>query len=172
MKRCPVCNSRFDDPYLSFCPNDGTPLLRVSAEEAAATVVIPPAGQTSAGPGSNPPPAPQPYSWANDNPAQWTPPPPPAIRGPGTQQQTLAVASLILGLISITFGWICGGPFLALFAVVLGIVALMQIRKDPLRYTGKPMALTGLILGGIVLVIYVVIMAIWLIMLMVGAATN
>ncbi|HKR59662.1 MAG TPA: DUF4190 domain-containing protein [Pyrinomonadaceae bacterium] len=172
MKRCPVCNNRFDDPYLSFCPNDGTPLLRVTSEEAAATVLMPQAGQTSPRPETNLPPPPQPYGWANDPPAQWTPPPPPAIRGPATQQQTLAAASLILGILSITIGWLCGGPFLALFAVVLGIVALMQIRKSPLHHGGKPMALIGLILGGIVLVIYVVIMAIWLIMLMVGAVTS
>ena len=30
MKRCPVCNSTFDDPYLSFCPNDGTPVVFTS----------------------------------------------------------------------------------------------------------------------------------------------
>ncbi len=34
MKRCPVCNATFDDPYLSFCPNDGTPLVRMSPDEA------------------------------------------------------------------------------------------------------------------------------------------
>ena len=172
MKRCPVCNARFDDPYLSYCPNDGTVLVRLSPEEAAPTVLIPPAEQTNLRSGSNLPQAPQPYSWANDSPAQWTPPPPPALRIPSSQQQTLAVASLILGLLSITVGWICGGPFLALLAVVLGIVALVQIRKDPIRYGGKPMALIGLIMGAIVLLIYVALMAIWLIMLMGGAVTR
>ena len=171
MKRCPVCNATFDDPYLSFCPHDGTPLLRVTAGDQAATVLIPPS--TDTGPSSGPmPTAPPPYGWANDTPAQWTPPPPPSIRGPATQQQTLAVASMILGLIGITCGWICGGPFFALFAVVLGIVSLMQIRKDPARYGGKAMALIGLILGAVVLVIYVVIMAIWIVMMFVGAVSS
>ena len=27
MKRCPSCNSTFDDEYLSFCTNDGTVLV-------------------------------------------------------------------------------------------------------------------------------------------------
>ena len=169
MKRCPVCNTTFDDPYLSFCPNDGTPLVRMSPEEAH-TVLMSQTEQAAV-PAPSPPPTPQPYSWANDAPAQWTPPPPPAIRGPATQQQALAVASLILGLLGMTVGWICGGPFLALFAVILGIVALMQIMKDPVRYGGKPMALIGLILGALVLVIYLVIMAIWVVMMFAGAVS-
>ncbi len=172
MKRCPVCNRTFDDPYLSFCPNDGTPLVRMSPDEAHTVLMSSSPADSSSAPASNPPPAPQPYGWANDTPAQWTPPPPPAIRGPATQQQTLAAASLILGIIGITFGWICGGPFFALFAVVLGIVALFQIKKNPLQYGGKPMALIGVILGAIVLVIYLVIMAIWIIMLFAGAVSN
>ena len=52
------------------------------------------------------------------------------------------------GLIGITFGWICGGPFFALFALILGVVALFQIKKDPVRYGGKPMALIGSIRRG------------------------
>ncbi len=171
MKRCPVCNATYDDPYLSFCPNDGTPLIRMSPDEAHTVLMSSRETEPAATVASNPPPAPQPYGWANETPAQWTPPPPPAIRGPATQQQTLAVASMILGLVGITFGWICGGPFFALLAVVMGTVALFQIKKDPVRYGGKPMALIGLILGAIVLAIYVVIMAIWVIMMFAGAVS-
>jgi hypothetical protein len=173
MKRCPLCNSTFDDPYLSFCPNDGTALLRMSPEEAH-TVLMSSSRPTDppAAPAPTLPAAPQPYSWANDAPQQWTPPPPPALRPPATPQQALSAASLILGILGITIGWLCGGPFLALFALVLGIVALVQIKKDPLRYGGKPMALIGTILGAIVLVIYVVIMAIWIIMMLAGAVSR
>lgn len=171
MKRCPVCNATYDDPYLSFCPNDGTPLVRMSPDEAHTVLMSSRETDPAATVASNLPPAPQPYGWAHETPAQWTPPPPPAIRGPATQQQTLAVASMILGLVGITFGWICGGPFFALLALVMGIVALFQIKKDPVRYGGKPMALIGLILGALVLAIYVVIMAIWLIMMFAGAVS-
>ena len=170
MKRCPVCNTTFDDPYLSFCPNDGTPLVRMSPDEAHTVLMSSPESDPAATVASNLPPAPQPYGWANDTPVQWTPPPPPAIRGSATQQQqTLAVASMILGLVGITFGWICGGPFFALFALVMGIVALFQIKKDPTRYGGKPMALIGVALGAIVLAIYIVLMAVWIIMKFAGA---
>ena len=173
MKRCPVCNATFDDPYLSFCPNDGTPLVRMSPDEAHTLLLSSSrATEPSAAPATSPPPVPQPYSWADDTPTQWTPPPPPAIRGPTTQQQALAGASLVLGILGITVGWICGGPFMALFAVILGIVALMQIRKDPVHYGGKPMALIGLVLGALVLVIYLVIMAIWVAMMFAGAVSR
>lgn len=35
MKRCPTCNQTFYDPNLSFCIEDGTPLLPVDADAAA-----------------------------------------------------------------------------------------------------------------------------------------
>ena len=28
MKYCPVCKRRFDEPWLSFCSDDGTPLIQ------------------------------------------------------------------------------------------------------------------------------------------------
>jgi hypothetical protein len=172
MKRCPVCNTTFDDPYLSFCPNDGTALLRMSPEEAHTVLMSSGRSNDPTATSPIPPPTPQPYSWANDAPQQWTPPPPPALRGPATPQQALAAASLILGILGITIGWLCGGPFLALFAVVLGIVALVQNKKDPIRYGGKPMAWIGTLLGAVVLAIYIVIVAIWIIMMFAGAVSR
>jgi len=43
MKRCPVCNRPFDDDTLSFCLDDGTPLIRDSAsrEDSQETLVSP-----------------------------------------------------------------------------------------------------------------------------------
>jgi hypothetical protein len=88
------------------------------------------------------------------------------------QQQTLAAASLILGLVGITFGWLCGGPIFGLAAVVLGAVALMQIRKDPVHHGGKPLALTGLIIGGVILLINLVLMAVWIAMMVAGSVAR
>ena len=34
MKRCPTCNRTFTDPSLSFCIEDGTPLVKAIAQEA------------------------------------------------------------------------------------------------------------------------------------------
>lgn len=62
---------------------------------------------------------------------------------------------MILGLLSVTIGWLCFGPVLAVAAIVLGAVALSQIKKTPERVGGKPMAWIGLITGSLAIVIIV-----------------
>jgi hypothetical protein len=131
----------------------------------------PPAPTKNVGdPFSYRPPQPQPYGWANDSPQRWVAPPPPAR--PASQQQTLAIVSLILGLLAITFGWICGGPVVGLFAVILGIVALMQIKGNPTQYGGKPFAMIGIATGGVVLLFTLAMFVFWVVMLIIGAATS
>jgi hypothetical protein len=62
------------------------------------------------------------------------------------QRQTrngLAVASLVLGIISIpTLGLLVVG---AITAIVLGSIALNRIKKDPATHSGKGMAIAGII---------------------------
>lgn len=184
MRRCPSCNSTFDDEYLSFCTNDGTVLVddevgagpelkeTVLLSEPPVTAVMPPPRPTDYAPViRNAPSPPPPYGWANDSPAGWVPPPPP-MAGRRPSQQGLAVASLIFGLISITFGWICGGPIFGLVAVVLGAVALTQIKRNPQQYSGKPIALVGLITGGIALLVSLALIAMWFIMMVIGVASG
>ena len=106
MKRCPVCNSTFDDPYLSFCPNDGTPLLRMSPEEAHTVLMSTErATDATAAPASNLPPPPQPYGWANDNQVQWTPPPPDLLAwlDKGTTEEFAVTGDFPVDLIKIEF---------------------------------------------------------------------
>lgn len=53
MKRCPTCNRTFSDQHLSFCTDDGTPLLSLGPPESIpadeATVVRPSQGDNEAG---------------------------------------------------------------------------------------------------------------------------
>ena len=186
MKRCPTCNSTFDDEYLSYCTSDGTVLvdeasgdveLQKTARfgEPPPTVVMPPPRPTiHAAEAPNAPTPPAPYGWANESPQAWVPPPPPVPFGGFTRpaQQGMAVASLVFGIISVTFGWICGGPVFGLLAVILGIVALSQIKKNPKQNTGKPLAVGGLITGGIALLINLAFIAFWIVMLIIGAASS
>jgi ketosteroid isomerase-like protein len=46
VKRCPTCNRTFTDQALSFCTDDGTPLLSVEPPEDEATVVRPSRGRS------------------------------------------------------------------------------------------------------------------------------
>jgi len=190
MKHCPTCNSNFTDEALSFCTDDGTVLLPgpapgpLSADaqetkvfsEPPPTAVMPPPRPTDYGLGATPssPPPPEPYRWASEAPPPqpaWTPPPPP-YQPRQQQQQTVAILSLVFGIGAFTIGWLCGGIFLGPLAVVLGLVALSQIKKNPARNGGKPMAIGGMILGGIVTLVNLALFAFWIVMLAVGSVSR
>lgn len=49
MKRCPTCSRTFTDQNLSFCTDDGTPLLSVDTADDEATLVMPSAGEGETG---------------------------------------------------------------------------------------------------------------------------
>jgi type II secretory pathway pseudopilin PulG len=70
------------------------------------------------------------------------------------QRQTrngLAVASLVLGIISIpTLGLLGVG---AITAIVLGSIALNRIKKEPATHSGKGMAIAGIITGAVSLLL-------------------
>ncbi len=161
MNRCPTCNRIFTDQSLGFCIDDGTPLVRhqdapdFESQPTAVlgqpppTVQMPPPRPTEYAPGPSPivPPPPAPYGWSNEAAQVWTPPPPPSIRQ-SKPQQGLALASLILGLVSITVGWCCSfGLVTSPIAIVLGIISLIQIKNNPTQHSGKPMAVTGIVTG-------------------------
>ena len=50
MKSCPTCNKTFTDPNLSFCIDDGTPLVSVAEPPDETTVVSPSLGDTEHSP--------------------------------------------------------------------------------------------------------------------------
>jgi hypothetical protein len=169
VKRCPTCNQTFEDEWLSFCTQDGTTLIDsapLSSEppltiKASTSVEAPspndqatwnlPSGSGSGGQVFEPKPV---------KPA-WQPPPPPAYTLP--PNKGLSVAAMILGIISVTVGWMCFGPIPAIAAIILGAVALSQIKKSPERVTGKQFAWVGVITGSLSLVIYAVVMVVYVI---------
>lgn len=89
----------------------------------------------------------------------WQPPPPPLqpIRKPN---QGLAIASMVTGIIGLVLG--CFGPILSIAAVVMGIIALMQIKSSPETTGGKPLAIAGIVMGGLTIAFYA-LMFIWFI---------
>jgi hypothetical protein len=106
MKRCPTCNKTFSDANLSFCIDDGTPLVPIADDET--TVVSP-----SAGSQTDEPPAYKPRDW------QTLPYQPPGFTG-----QTDGVKK------SKTWPWIVGLLAVIIVAFVgLGIAAALIIPK-------------------------------------------
>lgn len=68
---------------------------------------------------------------------------------PANQSQGLAVASLVLGIVSVSVGWCYIGVLTAPIGLILGIVSLLQIKKDPSKYGGKNLAIGGIVTSSI-----------------------
>lgn len=165
MKSCPTCHRTFDEEWLGFCTEDGTALVASGPlpyeplpREPPPTVQIPAAPTTN-------PQARQPF----DLPGSYTPQqpvvqgwqPPPPMQGSG-QKQGLAVATLILGIFSMTVGWCCSiGLLTAPTAIVLGAISLVQIKNDPVTNTGKPLSIIGIVLGSMYLLFWILIFALY-----------
>ena len=172
MKRCPTCNKTFDEEWLSFCTQDGTTLIDVETASADLidTIMAPrppdvstqdqqaiwtlPSSEVQPSPG--PPPKQEPVE------PRWQPPPPPLYARP--QNKSLATASMIVGIASIC----CLGPIPAIVAIILGAVALSQMKKDPERVGGRQAALTGIITGGLTVILYGGLMIIYIIAIIYG----
>jgi len=159
MKYCPQCNKQYPDAWSTFCTEDGA-LLR---EE-----ITPPADPNwdprIRGPQTDvaseqptqwlpkDPPAPGAWIAPDERPPMvdrpWQPPPPPPRPNPQSSPPGIAIASFVLGLISVSFGWFCMFPVPGVIAVILGFIALGQLRKTP-NSTGRGLAIAGIVLGGI-----------------------
>lgn len=72
----------------------------------------------------------------------------------------LAIASMILGIIGFLTAIILVGFLFAVVGLILGIVALLKIHKNPRVYGGKPFAITGIAVSSLVMLLLPVIAAI------------
>ncbi|MGH9948466.1 MAG: DUF4190 domain-containing protein [Pyrinomonadaceae bacterium] len=76
---------------------------------------------------------------------------PPAVGG---QSQTLAIVSLVIGILSLC----CGYTFIVpIIAIVLGFVARGKANSDPANFTGGGLALGGIITGAVALLLGIVV---------------
>jgi hypothetical protein len=117
MKRCPQCNRTYTDDALSFCLDDGSPLLSTSGPSAAdssPTIQYPPPRETNAqatiafnpGQQQQQPPGPPPA---------WSPMPPPV-----TQKRSVLPWVLGIGAVLLFMG----------IGVVILIVAIARVTND------------------------------------------
>jgi len=174
MKYCPQCKRQFDEPWLSFCSDDGTPLIQELTpprdpnwdpsirEPKRETKVDDPSEQKTQW---LPRDAPLPGAWiAPDErppinvPGYQPPPAIPPFRPTVTKpSQSVALASMITAIVGLMF-WGCFGPLPGIAAVVMGLVALSQIKKTPEKAGGKPYAITGIVIGTVTVVFYLLIL--------------
>ncbi len=182
MKRCPTCNREFTDEWLTFCTQDGASLVEVrgAPSEPPPTFVYPPIPPTVSRseeptldfPDAYKPPA-VPVIIESASPASWQPPPPPSRQYIGTQQNSMAAISLVLGIVSMTVGWCCSfGVLTAPVGIALGIAALVQIKNNPTRYTGKGMAIGGIATGGLYIAFMVLLFFVYGMAILAGGLSN
>ena len=173
MKYCPQCTRQFTEPWLSFCSDDGTPLIEElqpardpnwdpkirepkvdtrSEQETQWLPRQPPVPGAWVAPDERPPMKPGP----------WQPPPAPYVNRITPPSQGLALASMIVGILGLAAGG-CLGPIPGIVALVMGLTALSQIKKTPDKVSGKPFATAGVIIGAISTVFYM-LLVIWFIL--------
>jgi hypothetical protein len=89
------------------------------------------------------------------------------------KSSALAVTSLILGAISMTFGLCCcyGLPF-NITGLIFSIIALSQIKNNPERYDGKGMAIAGLVLCLLSFAVAIIIFCIAILTATFGQSTH
>jgi hypothetical protein len=110
MKRCPQCNRTYSDDALSFCLDDGSPLVSATAPSSfdpSATVQYPQGRETSppptiAYPGASTPPPP-----GSQPPPQWSPMPPTAPQKRSVWPWLLGIGAVLvflgIGLVILIF---------------------------------------------------------------------
>ncbi len=90
--------------------------------------------------------------FAGDFPEAVPPPlaaPAPGVIAPPTVARscTLAKTGLVCGILSVTVCCCCGGLPFNFLGLVFSIIALVQVGENPQRYTGRDLAIVGLILS-------------------------
>ena len=176
MKYCPQCNRQYTESWLTFCSDDGTMLI----EELSPPVdpnwnpiirepKVEPRSEQETQWLPREPPLPGGWVAPDERPPMtpvWQPPPPPPL--PRKQQsQGLAVGSMITGILGLILG--CFGPLPGIAAIILGLVALSQIKRSPDTTGGKPLAIIGIVTGSLTVAFYGLLL-IW--MILAGALGN
>jgi len=172
MKYCPQCKRQFSEPWLSFCSDDGTTLieeLTPASDPNWDPRIRGPQVKTASEQETQwlPRQPPMPGAWVAPDeraplaPGAWQPPPPP-YRPLNNPSQSLALASMIVGICGLAFGT-CLGPIPGIVALVMGMVALSKIKNSPHEYSGKPYATAGVIIGAISTVFFLLLL-LWMLL--------
>ncbi|MGD9563705.1 MAG: DUF4190 domain-containing protein [Pyrinomonadaceae bacterium] len=148
-----------DPPFMKTTPPIPSPFDRPkgAAYDRPASFSPPPKAEPSFGSASEPlESAAAPIEASASAPVQnWEPNEPmqnaPVSAGPSGQNQTLAIVSLVAGILGVTL--CCGTVLPSLLAAVLGFMARSKANNDPANYGGAGLALGGIITGilGIIL---------------------
>lgn len=114
------------------------------------------------------PPPPPDASWQNQQIGSNTPFQPPAA-GAGGENKTLAIVSLVCGILSL----VCCSWFIpGIAAIVMGFIARSKANSDPANYGGAGLALGGIITGAVSVVLGIIVVVLYLFGALAGALGN
>lgn len=79
-----------------------------------------------------------------------------------TKVEPFSILALACGILTLVLIWGPGtGLVMGIISVVLSVVGLVRIGKYPRRFTGKPMAIVGLVSGIIGIFLGFIVLSIW-----------
>ena len=151
MKKCLRCGQTYTDDTLNFCLNDGDMLVQATGYEPPPTQFADDSPPTLV---MDQPRVTNPIDWAHSASPQWpaqtqiAPAQQYGVAGYGvSRDQALPTVSLVLGIISCLLVCCAGGIYLGLPAAIVGYLAIRNIDSRPDKYTGRGMAIGGMVLG-------------------------
>jgi len=149
MKQCPRCRQSYSDDNLNFCLDDGELLMALDApatprftEDPPPTLMLDQSRVTNP---SNWPSSPPAAQWQQQNLQQQPYVSPAALRP--KRDQTLPTIALVLGILSVALICCYGGIWLGLPAAVVGFLGMRNADSNPGRYSGRGLAIGGMVLG-------------------------
>lgn len=114
-----------------------------------------PANQQMQSPQGAPPPAPRQQN------QQFNPPSSPPARGGQGENKTLAIVSLVLGIL----GFVCLGFLGGIGAIITGFIARKKAKENPSEYGGEGIALAGIIIGALSTILSIGFLIIYFVLL-------
>ena len=73
----------------------------------------------------------------------------------------MAVAGLVMGILSMTVGLVCCGLVFNILGIIFSSVALSQIKKSRVQQTGRNLAIVGLVLSLLGLAFQIIIIIVF-----------
>jgi len=169
MKICTICNQSYPNDQQNFCLVDGGMLVD-AVDDAPPTIMLDRSRTTNPTNFANQPgwadPAKTRMDWNNQPAAPispWQGQPlnqtnqqfmsPMAIPG---RNQTLPIVALVFGILALPLICCHGGLYFGIPAAIIGYIGLNNANNNPEAYSGRGMALAGMILGGIGVIMAIV----------------
>jgi len=84
-----------------------------------------------------------------------------SLTGRAPETNSMAVAGLVMGILSMTVGLVCCGLVFNVLGIIFSSVALSQIKKGPAQQTGRNLAIVGLVLSLLGLVFQIIIIVVF-----------